>query len=159
MKNRLMMCLLAACSIALQGSGERSIKHTNMWRRLNQAGRIGSAMSFGYWLPSTMTQITTRGLWGAVDSTHIPRLAIDAICVASSHYKDSDALNWATLVGSTASLMFWAPAAIACPEPIILSRVALDTLQMGLALHRLLKLSELDQKRNIPSLCITIQKP
>jgi len=110
------------------------------WKLLNTTGLIGSLASFAYWTPSTVNAVNRWGFIDAIKSTHIPRLCIDAICVAAGCYgmRAPMALHIACLLGSTASLATWAPVmATHQNEFLYIARGIIDTTQMALAVHRI----------------------
>jgi hypothetical protein len=110
-------------------------------RVLNGVGAVGSLASFAFWMRPTLAFIQHNGFLGAVASTHIPRLAVDATCVAASAYGSggSQALNIMGLLGSTASLVSWGPYIVAnANDPFFLARAVIDLAQIGLCASRLL---------------------
>ena len=135
--------MLLSCALFLTSSSYSSEKTITqkIEKRLNQIARIGSAVSIGFWLPSTIRLIANFGpLSTTTETTLISRIGIDATCIAASHNKDSVVLNLLALAGSAASLAFWAPLVFDYPNFFGLSRVALDATQMGLCAQRLYRI-------------------
>jgi hypothetical protein len=128
---KLVVLLLFSCS--------QATAMTSGWKLLNNFGALGSLGSFMLWTPQTLSMIDRYGFAAAIKSTHIPRLVVDAACVAAAHYKMRTpvALNTLCLLGSAASLAFWAPAICTnLYKPFYVARGVIDMVQMILAARR-----------------------